>query len=156
MWGSLKPGKKRRADSYYSTSSYQFEKQNLLLAHAFSGCDTTSTPFGHGKIKRCTLIDSTPALREAATPADISRAGEKILMAMYGTGRTTIRIINELRYHLFVKMSTKAKFILTPTSSNTRCCGPAQLQSIPPGSMVNPLEWGWRRESPRLTSFRSS
>lgn len=38
--------------------------------------------------------------KASSTPADISRADEKILMAMYGTGRMSTHSINELRYHL--------------------------------------------------------
>jgi hypothetical protein len=34
-------------------------------------------------------------------------------MALYGTEKGTIKGINELRYHLLVKMSTKSKFSLS-------------------------------------------
>lgn len=76
---------------HYSTTSYnhqdsQRSPETVLFTHTFTGCDTTSAPFGQGKTKITTLLskseplaeqvevflrpDSTPqAVREAASSA---------------------------------------------------------------------------------------
>ena len=88
-----KPGRGGAPDKLFCTSSYNYSApENLLLLHALSGCDTTSSLCGFGKIKFCTLFQNKPALHELArifrdpnaSVSTISEAGERILLALYG------------------------------------------------------------------------
>ncbi|GBL72265.1 hypothetical protein AVEN_115229-1 [Araneus ventricosus] len=51
-----KCGKGRTPDVLYSTTSFKYKFSRMILfIHAFSGCDTSSALFGHGKTKFCFL-----------------------------------------------------------------------------------------------------
>ncbi|GBM72837.1 hypothetical protein AVEN_17886-1 [Araneus ventricosus] len=53
-----KCGKGRTPDVLYSTTSFKYKFSRMtLFIHAFSGCDTTSALFGHGKPKFCSLLE---------------------------------------------------------------------------------------------------
>ncbi|GBO29821.1 hypothetical protein AVEN_219057-1 [Araneus ventricosus] len=52
-----KCGKGMTPDVLYSTTSFKYKfSRRILFIHAFSGCDTTSALFGHGKTKFCSLL----------------------------------------------------------------------------------------------------
>ena len=60
--------------------------RSLLFMHAISGCDTTSRPYGIGKV---TVISKYTALSRAAdvflsAKADIAKLGEKAVMVIRG------------------------------------------------------------------------
>ncbi|GBN83261.1 hypothetical protein AVEN_15578-1 [Araneus ventricosus] len=53
-----KCGKGRTPDVLYSATSFKYKFSKMFLfIHAFSGCDTTSALFGHGKTKFCSLLE---------------------------------------------------------------------------------------------------
>lgn len=129
---------------------------------AFSGCDTTFTHFGLGKIKVCSLIHSTPALREAAmlfykataTPADTGRRSRWQCMAPVGLPPAASMSWGII----YLWRCQQSEVHLAPTSSNTQRFGAAHLQSILPGSVVDGkhvrFTWmGWRRNSLGLTAI---
>ena len=74
-----------------------FVIDNILVIHAASGCDTTSSLAGVGKtklikatIKRPALADQLPIFREADANRDrLQKSGLSILTAMYTTKGTT-------------------------------------------------------------------
>ncbi|GBO38850.1 hypothetical protein AVEN_139047-1 [Araneus ventricosus] len=53
-----KCGKGRTPDVSKKSFKYKFSRM-ILFIHAFSGCDTTSALFGHGKTKFCSLLEKT-------------------------------------------------------------------------------------------------
>ena len=78
------------------------KKNTLLLYHAMSGCDTTSSLFDHGKTKlyKKGVLEKHPELSHVfytstSTREDIIRTGEKILAIMYGGEGQSL---DELRY----------------------------------------------------------
>ncbi|KAJ8866340.1 hypothetical protein PR048_032183 [Dryococelus australis] len=88
-----KPGRCNSPNVFYSSSSFNYDSaENVLLLHAISGCDTTSNVFGFGKNKFCNLFQRNPLLLKIAqeftgpdtTTADVSEAGERILVVLYG------------------------------------------------------------------------
>ncbi|GBO27950.1 hypothetical protein AVEN_217997-1 [Araneus ventricosus] len=60
-----KCGKGRTSDVLYSTKSFKYKFCRMILfIHAFSGCNTTSALFGHGKTKFCSLLEKNRHLEE--------------------------------------------------------------------------------------------
>ena len=86
----LKPGKGKAEDSIYCAeirNVSQHIRDNILFLHAFSGCDTTSALFRQGKKKFVNILNN-PVVKifncENACPDDIDKAGQKVLIALYG------------------------------------------------------------------------
>ena len=80
----------------------------LPVIHAISGCDTTSKPFGIGKVsimKKCNQIinELKPFLSEQATHTQIEEAGRKILCHIYGD-KSTHYNLDSLRLKKFEQM----------------------------------------------------
>ena len=64
-----KRGRGESAGILYCSSSFKYDLPScppgiVLFLHAVSGCDTTSTIFGQGKIKCCTILKKSPQLKE--------------------------------------------------------------------------------------------
>ncbi|GBN24091.1 hypothetical protein AVEN_4048-1 [Araneus ventricosus] len=60
-----KCGKGRTPDVLYSTKSFKYKFSRMIVfIHAFSGCDTTSALFGHGKTKFSSLLEKNRHLEE--------------------------------------------------------------------------------------------
>ncbi|KAG5878950.1 hypothetical protein JTB14_022608 [Gonioctena quinquepunctata] len=81
-----KCGRGKTADVFYSAVSTSSKNHHLIpFVHVFSGCDTTSAFFGHGKAKLLTALKRDPQLKEQAsaflnptsTPVEIAAAGEQ-------------------------------------------------------------------------------
>ena len=63
--------------------------KNLLFLHAVSGCDTTSRPFGIGKVgvlKKYAALENSAStfMSPASSKSDIEKEGERALLIMYG------------------------------------------------------------------------
>ena len=66
--------------------------QNLLLIHAWSGCDSTSAIYGHGKCAIIKIIQKFESVLsccktladDAASYSQITSAGSQIFVKMYG------------------------------------------------------------------------
>ncbi|GBM85120.1 hypothetical protein AVEN_62874-1 [Araneus ventricosus] len=90
----LKLGRsKAEATSYFAATLNiaPHIRDNILLLHAFSGCDTTSALFRLGKKKFINVLNSTEMQQvvnifhdENACPVDIDEEGHKVLIALYG------------------------------------------------------------------------
>ncbi|GBN76959.1 hypothetical protein AVEN_194151-1 [Araneus ventricosus] len=117
-----KCGKGRTPDVLYSTTSFKYKFSRIILfIHAFSGCDTTSVLFGHGKTKFCSLLEKNRHLEEKiqvffnseATIDQVAKAGETFLIHLYGGNpRTSACDLNHLHYRLFTQSATKARSTL--------------------------------------------
>lgn len=163
-----KPGRGGAPDKLFTTSSYKYSApENLLLLHALSGCDTTSSLFGFGKTKFCTLFQNRPALNEIATifkdhnasVSTIAEAGERILVALYGGDRTTT--LDALRYRLFSKSATGSKLNLSklpPTQDAAMYHVFRTYHQVQTwmGQLKNPLDWGWRKGSKGLDPIKTT
>ena len=101
---------------------------DMLFAHAILGCDTTSLRFSMGKglalkhIRSCEhfITQAEVFLRENATLADISSAGEAAIVCLYtGAVGDTLYKLRLQRFHQ--KVATRTRFVqpenLPPTSS---------------------------------------
>lgn len=163
----------RSKPKLYSAHDMQKQHSNIrnyiLIAHAFSGCDTTSAIFGKGKKQLLRLFESERGLQQSAltfscnksTHADVSRAGEIIFMYLYGSKLGSFANLDDLRFHLFQKSlkRTHAKLeSLPPTSAaaaqhSFRCFYQVQFWK---GNPLNPEKWGWTRINGLLEPIRTT
>ena len=80
--------------------------------HAISGCDTTSMPYGIGKV---TVISKYAAFSRAAdmflsAKADIAKLGEKALLVICGC--TSSLTLNDVRVARFLEMvATSTQYV---------------------------------------------
>lgn len=133
-------------------------KNNILFAHAFSGCDTTSAFFGKGKAQTVKLINTRRDLDDAlnifnnpsSMKPDIVRAGEKITLALYKAPRT-VTSLNQYRFisfNKFVGQSNQAVLLskLPPTSAALGQHSYRVFQQIHSwrGKILKPNDWGWK------------
>ncbi|GBM70884.1 hypothetical protein AVEN_28453-1 [Araneus ventricosus] len=97
----------------------------ILFIHAFSGCDTTSALFGHGKTKFCTLLEKNRHLEEKihvffnseAAIDQVAKAGETFRIYLCGGNpRTSACDLNHLHYTLFIHSASKARSTLARLS----------------------------------------
>lgn len=132
----------------------------LLLSHAFSGCDTTSSILGHGKVRILKKMADPTAPKDALeTLLDlrsdreaISRAGIVLFQYIYGRPSTPLR---QIRYDLYSNLVAKGKFLpqkLPPTdASATQHTLRAYLQyrdwAMLESQSLNPLQYGWVKSS---------
>lgn len=154
-----KPGKNNVETKIYSTESlnkYPHCKKNILFLHAMTGCDTTSTLFGKGKIKvmkmfekRSDLHNSVEIFQQENCARDaLVNAGIHFLLAMYGAPKSENSIDN-YRYCSFAKLtrqSTAVKFqLLPPTSSAAQQHIFRVYYQIQTwlGKEIDPEQWGW-------------
>lgn len=93
----------------------------LLGAHAISGCDTVSYPFGKGKISALKILKAGhfPGLfdvlgEEGATEADLMDVGQKFFSALYGQPSGTSMM--QARHDMYTRKQGK----------------PLQIMSLPP------------------------
>ncbi|GBM22251.1 hypothetical protein AVEN_273436-1 [Araneus ventricosus] len=86
----------------------------ILFIHAFSGYDTTSALFSHGKTKFCSLLEKIQVfLNFEATIDQMAEAGETFLIHLYGGNpRTSPCDLNHSHYTLFTQSATKARSTL--------------------------------------------
>ena len=85
-------------------------KSHLLFLHAWSGCDTTSATFGHGKTSLLKRIKESKEIQQisslmsehSATAEQIGKAGTRLYVITYG-GRQEDSL-NGLRYMKFMEM----------------------------------------------------
>ena len=134
--------------------------------HAISGCDTTSRPYGIGKV---TVLSKYAALSRAAdvflsadsSKADIEKSGENALLVIYGC--TSSLTLNDARVTRFLqRVATSTQYVspekLPPTSDaavlhSRRTYHQVQAwygRDIPAG------EWGWEQSPTSLVPIRMS
>ena len=95
----------------------------LLGVHALSGCDTTSYPYGKGKISALNtlLAGDFPGLATVlgevgATPTDLMEAAKPFFLALYG--QQPDMSMESARFSLFTKKKNAKVMTLPPTSDN--------------------------------------
>jgi hypothetical protein len=110
----------------------------LLGAHAITGCDTVSYPFGKGKasVLKTLKVGNFPGLftalgEEGATKTDLMAVGQQFFAALYG--QPTETSMTQARYNLYTRKQGKPLCIMSlpPTDINlylhVRC---AHLQML--------------------------
>lgn len=93
---------------------------NILFLHAWSGCDTTSATYGHGKSSLLKKITSSKDLRDLslivsnpdATAEEVGAAGIKTFILLYG-GKPS-DTLNNLRYSKYMQMVSTSKSTIEP------------------------------------------
>ena len=113
------------------TRSLGYAAQHLLAIHAISGCDTTSSLYGHGKVsvfkklRAHAKIQSWLAVLENPNSdhEEVTDAGNKVLVLLYG-GNTTDSL-NDLRHSMYMHATaTNSRFPqserLPPTENAAR------------------------------------
>lgn len=155
----LKPGRGKVVPFVYhpQTTIKTSLAQHILFIHAISGCDTTSALFHQGKLKAVKTIDKNPDLLPyirrfrdpAASPQDITEAGEKFLVVLYGGNHQTTTL-NKLRFHSYVTAAYKVSgniASLPPTEAAASQHSFRTFHQVQQwlGRSLSPEEWGWRK-----------
>ena len=133
-------------------------RHTLLFLHAFTGCDTTSRPFGIGKAVAWKKMKTNPEMQALAATFlrddsidSIQLAGEKMFVLLYNGNAG--ESLDELRYRLFCsKVAVGTTFVqvhtLPPTSAAARFHSFRvyfQVQEWLGGKLsVEPTQCGWR------------
>jgi len=133
---------------------------SLLFLHAISGCDTTSRPFGIGKV---TALTKHGVLKKAAdvfmlptsSKKDIEKAGADALLEIYGC--TSLLSLNAARVTKFlVKVATSTQYVspekLPPTIDAAAFHSQRTYHQVQAwcGNDVSPEDWGWTTSSGSL------
>ncbi|GBL96875.1 hypothetical protein AVEN_118986-1, partial [Araneus ventricosus] len=102
-----KCGKVRTPVVLYFTTSFKYKFSRMILfIHAFSGCDTSSALFGHGKAKFCFLE------KKPTPPGKKYKYFSTLKLSLTLCIRTSECDLNHLRYTLFTQSATKARSTL--------------------------------------------
>ena len=131
----------------------------LLGAHALSGCDTVSYPFGKGNatVMKTLKADNFPGLfdvlgEKSATHADHMAVGQQFFAALYG--QPTGTSMTQARYNMYTRKQGKplSIMLLPPTDTNIYLhVQHAHLQMLlweaadhqrPPDDSIS--EYGWK------------
>lgn len=163
----LKPSRGNIEQKIYSVDSFKYpEIQHLIcFIHAFTGCDTTSALYKQGKSKLMRLLKNSSTLRSHAevfnenyaSQDELSEAGGKIVLALYGAKDKDNDTLVGFRYKCFIKASLKKNFdlsILPPTEDALKeHCLRSYLQTrVWQGDdFRDPMEWGWKKSNNTLT-----
>lgn len=132
--------------------------------HAWTGCDTTSATFGHGKLallrklKQSTEIQSVASIMSdvEADPEEIGKAGCKLFVLMYGGKKHDS--LSDLRYVKYMQMVTSSKKVephkLPPTTRaaffhSLRVHLQVLIWKDPSGHFPA-TQWGWKTEDTLL------
>lgn len=159
-------------ESVYNIQSIQQKigsqiRQHILIAHAITGCDTTSGMYGIGKKKAIDVLGKgewniLDVFKQSDASADeIARVGELFLLKLYNA-KQSVTTLDKLRYVQYMQKMSK-------TSSTF------QLRNLPPTSAaakyqsyrayftvqewvgnvahLNPTDWGWELKDGTLTSI---
>ena len=139
-------------------------RNNLLFAHAWSGCDCTSATFWQGKgmiIKLLLRYEEVRAISQTfykpdATHVEIAQGGIRLFSLMYG-GRDSN--LNKIRYTSYMNVITKGLIKpekLPPTESAAEYHSyRVYIHVIQWNSFLDtdtlPTDWGWKIGSGKFT-----
>ncbi|CAG9820817.1 unnamed protein product [Phaedon cochleariae] len=156
----LKPRRGRTPEHLYSPTSFKYEESvatHILLLHAISGCDTSSSLFNIGKAKFVNALQKAPKIgtslelfkKQDVDEQVLAKAGERLLIAVYGGGED-VRSLNELRFKCFTKSVSKAKFNLATLPPTTEAAEQHIYRSYLQVQMwlgyeLDATKWGWTR-----------
>lgn len=143
----------------------------LPVIHALTGCDTTSKISGVGKAAALKKFMSNAFIQEQSKvfldnttiQEDVSAAGEKLIVCLYGGA--SHEQLNNLRYRKFVsKVMTSTKYV--PVNTLPPTCSSAHYHSlrvylqvhewITKDNNLNPLEWGWKSDNGLLMPVQTN
>lgn len=125
-----------------------------------TGCDTTSSFFGKGKIQAIQLFNKRKDLQglidifndKNAAHEQIDTAGEKFILALYGATKSSENSLDEQRFISFNRLVGQAKSAvvlskLPPTSSAAHQHSRRVYLQVQAwlGNVLNPEEWGWTK-----------
>lgn len=129
------------------------DKYFLPTHYAFTECDTTLAPFGHGKTKFANMLGKSEELADLAeiflqqdsTKEVVRLAGIKYFVALYG-GDIQTEILDRLRYKSFVSSNYINLARLPPSEDAVglhalRCYHQVKKWL---GADKNPTDWGWK------------
>ena len=140
--------------------------KHIPFIHAWSGCDTTSATFGHGKTNLLKKLKRCPEVREIgdtfycqrSSQEEIMKAGNRLFVLMYGGKKQ--ETLGSLRYRHFMQMAAKGTVLiqahkLPPTERSAYFhCLRVHLQVIQWASLdvdvANPIDWGWKLDNASL------
>ena len=149
--------------------------QNLLLIHAWSGCDSTSAIYGHGKCAIIKIIQKFESVLsccktladDAASYSHIASAGSQIFVKMYGRKPSdNLDYLRYIKYMEYAATSTKTlqPEWLPPTERAAFIHSPrVHLQVMIWKSLgqcrYDPCSWGWKMKNgvlaPVMTDSRT-
>lgn len=158
----IKPGTGKIKRKIFSSAeiqkSHERMKNTILLAHAFSGCDTTSSIFHKGKLQIFKLLQKDVQLAniartfndENSTLSEVREAGETLFLMVYGAKKIRNLSLDSYRFDQFKKSLQKQKSrleLLPPTSEaaaqhSSRAFYQIQIWL---GNKKNPEQWGWKK-----------
>ena len=161
----LKQGKGNEENKLYSPKCLTFGppvRDNILFLHSFSGADTTSAFFRHGKLKFVKLLEKDSYLQNSvsvfkdpsADRTKIAEAGVQFIKKLYGYSIT--ESLGDIRYQCFAKFLNKGSFSLAslpPTETAAKFHSFRTFHQVQKwlGNELQPTEWGWKRTINGLT-----
>lgn len=163
----LKPPIKTSPGTVYSSESLSQKspciRENILLLHAFTGCDTTSAFHFQGKVNFCKIFVKNADLEEHAEKfkhtnvalEELIESGLQLALALYGAPyqfrsaqKSASEVVEDWRLIMYTAASQSKKVDLgriIPTADGliqhikrVYC----QVQAWY-GINLNPLDWGW-------------
>ena len=140
-------------------------KSTLILNHAMSGCDTTSSFFGQGKTKllKKKVLEESPDVckvfySSSSYVDEIIAAGEEIILKLYGGKCSNL---NDLRYQKYQEYLCKSGRTLKdvdprrlpPTSLSAANHSLRTYHQVQEwlGKNLDPLKYGWEEYGGKLT-----
>jgi len=136
----------------------------LLFLHSLSGCDTTSRPYGIGKV---TVLTKYAALQKStsifmspySSKNDIEKAGEDALLVIYGcTASTSLSSARVAKFQM--KVMTSAGYVppekLPPTNDAAAFHSHRTYHQVQGwcGNNISPEDWGWIASSTGLVPIK--
>ena len=165
-----KEGRQKRPAETYSmkeanTSIPAVIRRHILFIHAWSGCDTTSATFGHGKMHLMKILKKSPEVPNlaekisgrASTAEEVDEAGQRLFCLLYGGTRHDT--LTSLRYATYMAMMAKSNRVaperLPPTERAAHYHSlRVHLQVVNWTDLttdsLEAREWGWRMENDTL------
>lgn len=121
----IKPGRGNVQKKIFSSKENVEYRNVALFPHAFAGCDTTSSFFGHGKVTSWNALYKSSAIADIVTvfnnpfssTENIAAAGESSIKILYGTDDNIS--LPALRYKKFSELGGRRKVdlrLLPPTN----------------------------------------
>lgn len=160
----LRPGTSVRPRKVSNIHKVQETFSNLadvvLVLHAVTGCDTTSSFFKKGKKSAIHVLNSCITLKNDlkifydpnASSESITDAGEKFILKLYGAPKN-IKNLNEYRYIYYKKLVGKQQLrdnfelaSLPPTKHSADLHSKRVFCQVQQwlGNNLTPTEWGWK------------
>ena len=141
-------------------------KEHLLVAHAITGCDTTSSLYGLGKKRIITLLNSDKYecsslevfKKDNSSHDQIKSAGEQLMLKLYGA--TKSNTLDKYR-HVLYKQKVSRKSLssdgfqlegLPPTSAAAKFHSYRTYHAVQEwlGNEIRATDWGWYLKDGRL------